>query len=94
MTDMGKPFQELLGEPCGICDHLFNDHVLVATLYSAEHGGLIFCPDPGCQCESTWTIDDRELPYIPDPETVAGLRALVQEQANEEPDDEDEFLIP
>lgn len=76
----GNEFVEALDENCSLCDHPFNKHVLVATLHSPEHGGLIFCPEAGCPCESTWSLQDNPLPYIPDDETVAGLRAMVQEQ--------------
>jgi hypothetical protein len=74
----GEELRECLDDDCATCGHPFNPHVLVATLYTPEHGGLIFCPEPGCDCEATWSIRDNELPYIPDEETVAGLRALAQ----------------
>lgn len=85
----GKEFQECMDDDCAICGHPFNPHVLVATLHTPEHGGLIFCPEPGCLCESTWSLEGRERPYIPDAETVAGLRALAQAPENAE-DYEDE----
>lgn len=74
----GAEFVEMMDENCDICGHPFNPHVLVATLYSPEHGGLIFCPETNCDCESTWSPQGRELPYIPDDETRAELRAMVQ----------------
>lgn len=87
----GDGFEASLDEDCQTCGHAFNPHVLVATLYSPEHGGMIFCPEPGCDCESTWSLEDRELPYIPDDETVAGLRSMVQSPDEIwEVDDEDE----
>ena len=82
----GNGIQDQMGDDCGICGHPFNPHVLVATLHSPEHGGLIFCPEFGCMCESTWSLEGRELPYIPDAETVAELRAMVQE-----PDDAEDY---
>lgn len=65
-------------DDCKICGHPFNPHALVATLHSPEHGGLIFCPEKDCMCESTWSLQDHEPPYIPDDEAVAALRAMVQ----------------
>lgn len=82
----GEGFKECLNEDCKICGHDFNQHVLVATLHTPEHGGLIFCPVPGCMCESTWSLQDCELPYIPDDETVASLRAMVQDPDNQDDD--------
>lgn len=75
----GDSFVEAMNEDCKLCGHPFNPHVLVATMHTPEHGGLIFCPEPGCLCESTWSLENRELPYIPDPDTVTGLRAMIQE---------------
>lgn len=82
----GEEFVDCMNEDCKICGHPFNPHVLVATLYSPEHGGLIFCPVPECECQSTWSLEGRELPYIPDDDTVAGLRALVQNPEHQDVD--------
>lgn len=65
-------------EPCETCEHQWGPHVLIATMVTPEHGGLIFCNVPGCKCQTTWSIDDEPLPYIPDDETVEELRALAQ----------------
>ena len=78
------PVEERLGRTCDECGHNFDEHHLVATMHSAQHGGLIFCHLQGCLCEMTWSVDDLERPYIPDAETVAQLRALVQNPDNEQ----------
>lgn len=50
----------------------------MATMITADHGGFIFCNVPGCQCESTWSIEDGPMPYIPDDDTKEELRAMAQ----------------
>lgn len=67
-----------LDELCEICGHPFNPHVLVATMKTAELGGLIFCDQPGCPCQSTWSLQDEPEPYIPDDGEIEKLRELVQ----------------
>jgi hypothetical protein len=80
---------EQLTEPCDLCGHDWNPHVLVATMYSAEHGGLILCDQLGCDCESTWSIEGREGPYIPSPDEVQDLRLLVQTGQLQECEEDD-----
>lgn len=63
---------------CTVCGHPFNPHVLVATLYTPELGGLIFCDQPGCQCQTTWSIEGESEPYIPDDDEVEHLREIAQ----------------
>lgn len=80
MSDIeGEEFQDCLNEDCKTCGHPFNTHILVATMVTPQHGGLIFCPEPGCPCESTWSLDGEPDPYIPDADTIAHLRAIAQQ---------------
>lgn len=77
-----------LNEDCERCGHPWNPHVLVATLYSPQHGGLIFCDQPGCMCQTTWSVDGHEGPYIPPPEEVEDLRLLAQSPDVDDADDD------
>lgn len=74
---------------CSKCQHAFGPHILMATMISPDHGGMIFCHVPGCLCESTWSIEGEPLPYIPDPETVEHLRQLAQSDEEEEEEEDD-----
>lgn len=74
---------------CEKCSHPFGPHVLMATMITADHGGMIFCHLPGCKCQSTWSIEGQPMPYIPDEETVAELRRIAQsDEEPESPDDD------
>lgn len=42
---------------CGRCEHPDDDHALVATNAGpTPTGGVILCPDLGCQCYATWSV--------------------------------------
>jgi hypothetical protein len=74
---------------CTKCTHAFGRHVLMATMISPEHGGLIFCDRLGCLCQSTWSLEDEPMPYIPDEGEIAQLRALAQSPDEPESGDDD-----
>lgn len=75
-------------DDCIECGHAWGPHVLMATMITAEHGGIIFCDQLGCLCETTWSIEDAPLPYIPDDDAKAELRALAQSDDPESPDED------
>lgn len=66
------------GDVCDRCGHPFDPHVLVATMFDPKYGGLIFCDQLGCMCETTWSLEDGDMPYYPAPDEVEKLRAVVQ----------------
>lgn len=71
---------------CATCNHAFGPHVLMATMFTPEHGGLIFCNIPGCRCQSPWSIEGAPMPYIPDDAEVDHLRRLAQNEDEPEID--------
>lgn len=65
-------------ETCDRCEHEWDPHVLIPTMQDPMLGGLIFCHIPGCPCQTTWSIDDNPMPYIPDDSEVDRLRLIAQ----------------
>ena len=61
MTDSSETSQ-----PTAVCDrcghpdgaHLFN----AATEYPSE--GWVTCPEPGCECYATWSLDEKSKPAM------------------------------
>lgn len=74
---------------CVKCGHRFGPHILMATMITADHGGLIFCQTLGCLCQSTWSLDGEPMPYIPDEGTIVELRAIAQ--SDDEPESSEEW---
>lgn len=70
---------EIDDEPCSHCGHMWGPHVLIATMFTPEHGGMMFCNQPGCNCQTTWSVEDNLLPWIPDTEEIERLRAIAQD---------------
>lgn len=85
---LGEDIERSLDQDCTICGHDFNPHVLIATMNTPELGGLVFCQELGCRCESTWSYEGELMPYIPDDETIEYLRALAQTDEDEYADGE------
>jgi hypothetical protein len=71
MTDYG---------PCPDCEHHWGQHDLVATTGDPYEGGIILCPEPGCECYSTWSMDGKgkESVFEPSFEEVDLIRADIQ----------------
>lgn len=66
----------LAGEACSTCHHLQDEHLL--ALIPTSHPmpmGLMFCPQPDCDCGSTWRAGTRPST----PEEIAETRMLVRE---------------
>ena len=57
LWDAGFGVTDLAPGPCD-CGHETGDHVLEA-LGSPVDGGVMSCPDPGCECSGTW---DTSMP--------------------------------
>jgi hypothetical protein len=75
-----------VGDPCSQCGHPFSPHSLIATTGDPQNGGIILCPEPGCECFSTWGCSfgggKSDPPKrIPDRFEVAHLREVIQSPA-------------
>lgn len=67
--------------PCPYdCGHEWGEHDLVATGGDITEGGIILCPEPLCQCYSTWSTDGKPKSTVREPgeAEVAELRAELQ----------------
>lgn len=48
---------------CSQCGHPEGAHLFnAATQYPSE--GWVSCPEPGCDCYSTWSLDDKSKPEM------------------------------
>lgn len=75
---------------CPHCEHPFDPHALLMPAEADEDGrpkqstmtmsGVILCPEPGCRCISTWSIDGEPRPPI---QMVAALLERVREVRGE-----------
>lgn len=64
---------------CAQCEHDFDDHVVMPTAVDPADGGIILCPSKGCLCFTTWSVANRGVARIPDPEEIELLREQFQE---------------
>jgi len=52
-----------LTKACDSCGHPDGEHVFhAATEYPSE--GWVTCPESGCECYSTWSLDDVSRPQM------------------------------
>lgn len=73
-----------MSDTCEQCGHGMDPHVLIATTgHPVPHGGIMFCPEQGCECYSTWSIPplDRTAVNVPSPEVIAEMREEIQNNA-------------
>lgn len=61
------------------CQHPFDDHILMPTAVDPQDGGIVLCPHRGCECLTTWAVEDREVARIPSEGEIATLRRELQE---------------
>jgi len=61
-------------DPCEVCEHPFDPHVLLAL--EPSEGGIIRCPEEDCECESTWSPSGVDKPPS---ELVEHLREMWNE---------------
>lgn len=75
----------LVGQPCEQCQHPGDDHSLVPTGLTPLDGGIMLCPEPGCQCFSTWSYGagSHDGIRMPDEAEIQTFRTLVQGLARE-----------
>lgn len=50
--------QGIVEDPCDICGHDFNTH-LVKGYGEPPTEGWMECPVDGCECERTWSLDEE-----------------------------------
>jgi hypothetical protein len=78
-----------VNQDCAKCLHPFDPHVLVSTtetdvgeVQDVPVGGIILCPEPGCECFATWDVPQlgtqREDVIIPTDEELISLRRYIQ----------------
>jgi hypothetical protein len=59
-----------LPDDCTVCGHPFDPHIFVARKFAllvssdrlsteVPDSGLVFCPEPDCDCTSTWVLGIR-----------------------------------
>jgi hypothetical protein len=67
-------------DPCEECGHVWGQHDLIATKGDPNEGGIILCPDPGCRCYQTWSVDGKPKSsvYQPPTDEVDLIRADIQ----------------
>ena len=53
-----------LSEPCGQCGHNWGEHEMHAAVMPYPTDGWITCPTPGCECHSTWSVDEASRPAL------------------------------
>lgn len=65
-------------QPCEGCQHNFDLHVLATTSKDNDpmKGGIILCPDPGCDCFYTYSPTNEPINY--NAEFVQKVRERVQ----------------
>lgn len=61
-------------DECPQCPHPFGPHAFV-TGEAPLAGGIVLCPD--CDCATTWSIEGRPKPAMPDPDVIATMRTAV-----------------
>lgn len=61
------------------CPHPFDDHILMPTAVDPKDGGIVLCPHKGCECLTTWALEDRSVARIPSAQEIAELRRELQE---------------
>jgi hypothetical protein len=62
------------------CPHPMDPHAMIPTDGDPMHGGIMLCPEPGCECFSTWSGGGSTRPVIvPDPDYIADLRKGLQQ---------------
>lgn len=67
---------------CKICPHDFAPHVLIPTKNDPMEGGILLCPEKGCDCFGTWDVppfSTKEDVVIPTDDEIAKLREMFQE---------------
>lgn len=77
-----------VGDDCSQCSHPFSPHHLIATTGDPLEGGIILCPEAGCECFSTWgaSFDGQKSAKpkrIPDRFETAQLREIIQSDARD-----------
>lgn len=63
---------------CSTCHHPFGPHVVFALGEHARDGGVAVCNVMGCQCVSTWSLDDLPTPALPERDALDRLRRFAQ----------------
>jgi hypothetical protein len=69
---------EVTSEQCQQCGHPFDPHAIIATTGEHLDGGIVLCPEPGCECFMTWGENGMPPVHVPGPEEIAQLRRTVQ----------------
>lgn len=75
----------VFGQKCGICDHDFDPHAVIATSVGPDgintdprKGGIIICQERGCLCFATWSLPGlrgrKENVEVPDEEELTTIR--------------------
>ena len=47
------------GKPCEQCNHSLGAHEMHANALPYPTDGWITCPETGCKCYSTWSVDQE-----------------------------------
>lgn len=66
-----------MNKDCVQCRHPFDPHALI-TADDPLAGGFILCPVRGCECFTTWSVQNLPRPTDIDPELVLWARAQLQ----------------
>lgn len=76
VSGMDKPHQP--GELCAHCNHALDPHTMMLVIIEPVPAGILTCPEPGCDCFSTWAARGRRST----PEEARAIRATVIAQLN------------
>jgi hypothetical protein len=66
------------GDTCPQCGHAFDPHTLLAV--DPRLGGIVLCPVKGCQCYSTFSVNEHAASALPDRWEVEALRERLQNE--------------
>jgi hypothetical protein len=56
--------QSALSTACTQCGHNWGEHEMHAAVMPYPTDGWITCPAVGCECHSTWSVDEESRPVL------------------------------